>query len=127
MTKNTPKKPAVTVRAINFPASRLGELEKRSSAYIAGIAETKRMPRPPAAVDFGSGIRFRNHRLEVLTGGRGLDSTILLRSERTTQKPTKKSAFWDGFGHWFENSITKDGLEHVEVNEHQETDASKEY
>lgn len=51
MTKNTPKKLAVTVRAISFPASRLGESERRSSAYMAGIAETKMIPIPPAAVE----------------------------------------------------------------------------
>jgi hypothetical protein len=85
------------------------------------------MPRPPAAVDFGSGVRFRNHGLKVLTGGRGLDGTVLLRSERTTQKPTKEGVSGDGFGHGFENSITKDGLEHVELNEYREAGASREY
>lgn len=60
MTKNTPKKPAVEVRRINFPASFLGESEKRLRAYIAGIAETNRIPRPPAAVYLELDNRFRN-------------------------------------------------------------------
>lgn len=51
MTKNTPKKPAVAARTISFPASFLGESERRPSVYMAGIAETNRMPRPPAAVN----------------------------------------------------------------------------
>jgi len=82
MTKNTPKKPAVTVRAINFPASRLGESERSPSAYMAGTAETKRMPIPPAAVDFELNFWFRNHELEDLTSSRRLDGTVLLGSER---------------------------------------------
>ena len=85
------------------------------------------MPRPPAAVDFGSGVRFRNHGLKVLTGGRGLDGTVLLRSERAAQKPTEEGVFGDGFGHGFENSITKDSLAHAELNEYQEAVASREY
>ena len=56
MTKNTPKKPAVAARAINFLASCLGESERRSSAYMAGTAETNRIPRPPAAVDHELGL-----------------------------------------------------------------------
>jgi len=88
MTKNTPKKPAVAVRATNFPASRLGESERRPSAYMAGTAETKRMPIPPAAVDFELKFRLCNYELEDLTGSRGLNGTVLLGSERTAKKLT---------------------------------------
>ena len=96
MTKNTPKKPAVTVRAINLPASRLGESERRPSAYMAGTAETKRMPIPPAAVNFELNFRFCNYELEDLTGSRGLDSAVLLGSERAAKNLTKDGAFGDG-------------------------------
>ena len=119
MTKNTPKKPAVTVRAINFPASRSGESERRPSAYMAGIAETKRIPRPPAAINIGSEIWFHNHELEVLTGGRGLNGTVLFGSEGATQKLTEDCVFWDGLGQRFYDRITKDCLKRAEVDEHQ--------
>lgn len=121
MTKNTPKKPAVTVRAINFPASRLGESDKRPRAYIAGIAETNRMPIPPAALNFELDLWFRGHELEVLTCSRRLDGTVLLRSERTTQKLAKNRVLGYGLGQWFDNGITEDRLKRVEVDEHQES------
>ena len=62
MTKNTPKKPAVMARTTSFPASFLGESERRSSAYMAGIAETNNIPRPPAAVDYELDYMFCNER-----------------------------------------------------------------
>ena len=66
MTKNTPKKPAVAARRISFPASFLGESERRSSAYMAGIAETNRMPRPPAAINCELDWRFCTNEREAL-------------------------------------------------------------
>jgi hypothetical protein len=86
---------------------------------MAGTAETKRIPRPPAAVDFELDFWFRNYELEVLTGSRRLDGTILLGSKRATQKFTEYGAFGDGLGHWFENGITEYSLRHPEVDEHQ--------
>ena len=50
MTKNTPKKPAVTVSAMSLPASCFGHSLSRCSRYMAGTALTKRIPIPPAAV-----------------------------------------------------------------------------
>jgi hypothetical protein len=47
--RNVPKKLAVTVRAISFPASCCGESDKRWREYMAGIAETNKIPIPPAA------------------------------------------------------------------------------
>ena len=65
---------------------------------MAGTAETKRMPIPPAAVDFEFNVWFRNEELGDLTSSRGLDGTVLLRSERTAKKLTKDGAFGDGLG-----------------------------
>jgi len=65
---------------------------------MAGIAETKRMPIPPAAVDVELNFRFRSYELEDLTGSRGLDGTVLLGSERAAKKFTKDGAFGDGLG-----------------------------
>lgn len=59
--------------------------------------------------------------MEVLTGSRGLDGTVLFGSERTAEKLTDDGAFGDKLGQGFENSITEDSLEHAEVDERQES------
>ena len=122
MTKNTPKKPAVTVRAINLPASWLGKSEKRPSVYMAGTAETNRIPRPPAAVDHDLDFWFGSQLVKVLTGSRRLDGTVLLGSERTAEKLADDGAFGDGLGQGFENGIAEDGLKHAEVDECEQRD-----
>ena len=110
ITKNTPKKPAVEVRAINFPASCLGESERRPSAYNAGIAETKRIPRPPAAGNFEMRFLVRQRRMEVLTRGSGLNGTVLLRTERTAENLSDDGLFGDGSGQWLDNGKTENSL-----------------
>ena len=73
------------MRAINFPASHLGESDERLGASMVGIAETKRTPVPPTATDFEPDFWFRDHELEIPTGSRGLEDTVL-QFERTRQK-----------------------------------------
>jgi hypothetical protein len=55
MTKKTPKNAAVAISPISFPMSFAGSL-RRPRRYMAGIALTERMPKPPAAVAALGGI-----------------------------------------------------------------------
>jgi hypothetical protein len=47
--RDEPKNPAHTVSAMIFPISCCGFSDRRSREYIAGMAETNSIPRPPAA------------------------------------------------------------------------------
>ena len=68
------------------------------------------IPRPPAAVDDELEFWFSTLLPNLLTGSRRLDGTILLGSERATEKLTDDGALWDSPGQGFENGITEDGL-----------------
>lgn len=48
--KNTPKKPEQVVKAISLPKSAWGSSDRRFKRYMAGIADTNRIPSPPEAV-----------------------------------------------------------------------------
>src|ERR1700749_4538636 len=58
MTKKHPKKAVQVVSAMRRPVSSLGSWERRLRRYIAGMAETKMMPIPPAAVAADWTVQF---------------------------------------------------------------------
>jgi hypothetical protein len=88
---------------------------------MAGIAETNRIPRPPAAVDCELGLWFRDD-MNVPTGRRRLNGAVLLGSKRTPKKLAENGALGDRLGQGLYDGITKNGLKRAEGDEFQEAE-----